>query len=138
MDSLGMTVKKETGVEVEEEDVKPLPSGLAKLTSNLLGSTLGDSLKLPNLGEGPSRGESSDDEDSHDHKEHPAADLKGQSQGQKQGSEVQQPATAGHDDSLRPPSPQMAVCPSGFIPKISPPVNEKRERDETWKKFLTR
>lgn len=26
----------------------------------------------------------------------------------------------------------------GFIPKTSPPINEKKERDESWKKYLTR
>ena len=36
------------------------------------------------------------------------------------------------------PSPQMGFSPSGFTPKVSPPVNEKKERDESWKKYLTR
>ncbi len=41
-------------------------------------------------------------------------------------------------ESLRSASPQMAQGPSEFIPRSLPPVNEKKERDETWKRFLTR
>ena len=26
----------------------------------------------------------------------------------------------------------------GFVPKVSPPINNKKEKDETWKKYLTR
>ena len=34
--------------------------------------------------------------------------------------------------------PDVAMAPSGFIPKSSPPVNYKPERDEMWKQYLTR
>ena len=44
-------------------------------------------------------------------------------------------------DEHRNGQPQNTGTPSSvpaFVPKISPPINDKKERDESWKKYLTR
>ena len=95
------------------------PSTLAKLASKLnSSSSLNGSLNLPI----PSIGSSNEESDM----KPKITDVK--SLAPSQGL------------TLMPGGPGVGASPGvqGFIPKSSPAVNEKREKDESWKKYLTR
>ena len=102
------TPPKVIEIKPEGSGSKAQPSTLAKLANKLQNSALGDSLNLTIPGGVK--------------KEEPVAPV----------GDYEQESEA----SLSTPS-SLSASPS-FIPKVSPPVNEKRERDESWKKYLTR
>ena len=87
-----------------------LPSTLAKLASKLSGSStsLDDSLNLP-IPE-----YIADQEDLHD------LSL----------SSIKEELVGNHGG--------IPTNVPGFVPTVSPPINNKKEKDETWKKYLTR
>ena len=112
-------IKREATPEVidsedENHDEQPftqvLPSTLAKLASKLSGSStsLDGSLNLP-IPE-----YSADQEDLHD------LSLSG----------IKEELVGNHGG--------IPTNVPGFVPTVSPPINNKKEKDETWKKYLTR
>ena len=48
------------------------------------------------------------------------------------------PAHLTHDQQHATTAGSAMTSLAGFTPKVSPPVNEKKERDEQWKQYLTR
>ncbi len=88
---------------------KPLPSTLAKLASKLSGSALDGSLNLPI----------------------PDYEQEEEEQMEVPASMKDELACVGNHGGIQTNVP-------GFIPKTSPPINEKKEKDESWKKYLTR
>ncbi len=88
---------------------KPLPSTLAKLASKLSGAALDGSLNLPI----------------------PDYEQEEEEQTEVPASMKDELACVGNHGGIQTNVP-------GFIPKTSPPINEKREKDESWKKYLTR
>ena len=99
---------------------KAAPSTLARLAHKLSGHGLSDSLNLPIPGQ-----------EEADHDETSAAEK----------TEVKprlgnkHPLTA---PSMTTPGKQEGKTYTPKVMKVSPPVNEKKERDESWKKYLTR
>ena len=102
----------------EEGNVKQIPATLSQLASKLASSSsLNESLTLPIPG-------SSEDKPP-------------------EGASNEHPQDSQSDTSRHSPVPgavNLSSSPSitSFVPKISPPVNEKKEKDESWKKYLTR
>ena len=88
-----------------------MPSTLAKLASKLSGSytNLDDSLNLPIP-------------------EYTGADQ----------DELQDLSLSGMKEELVGNHGGIPTNVPGFVPKVSPPINNKKEKDEAWKKYLTR
>ena len=118
-----VSVKLEPVDTIRESKVPP--STIAKLASKL-NSQLNDSLTLPIPGHTPASSQKG------------LASLPSPLVGVINPPSVAMTPVSGSGSAARAPSPTMGICHGGFVPKVSPPVNEKKERDETWKKYLTR
>lgn len=115
------SVRSEMEAKPKPTDVKPLPT-LTKMAIKIEDSKLNSSLNLPI----PSEASAEEVMDCSEKEEE---------------SDVKNPKKETHgedEESKRAASPQTGICKVGFVPKVLPAVNEKKERDESWKKYLTR
>lgn len=110
--STTVEVKVEAG---EGNSSKPHPSTLAKLASKLSGSSLGDSLSLP---------------------------IPSYNEEEQMKTEMAFGDAPAVPSGVKVATSDVATCPPGatlkFVPKLLPVVNDKKEKDESWKKYLTR